>query len=1002
MRRVIREPQELQEEEESPAEAPYTTPRTSQTVQRRPLGDAEHVDRVPAPQRPSLSATRTTRLSTGEGNFNDVAAVAAAPRRVSGPPSFCTATSLYRSHLPTNSCHGIHNADYVEGAPASTPTHLASSSPTGGKDLTTPPRRPSRIVPSPTAYHILENTSQTPASKVYPTPPWWQRCAEGVGEAEERPEVRHGNVVGPAAPHQRSDAPLLRVTHHRNSCRDENPHMNTDRDDDYEDENDARRLSTAPPPPPPPRSRTRSVTSHRLSRTVSPSSAQSAADDDSPLRFVDPAAYGPPQHTSHLPKCTAQNGAGELQSAEARQRHQPAPSPGTSRLHRQSSQQDAEATFFFHRDASTASTSSAAMSTATSAAATSSAAPTQTQRLRIFRESAAHPSGFPVPLRGAGTAAPRTLYNGLALLPATVADRQAATRAATSGHAAVLYGTGNHPSTYDVQKYRHAVAAVTGVDPARLRAGVLSQCYMRVHSGWTEVADEGGGEAGTRLQHTTTRLRLGLRGGGAPQRAELQDPISGLQRKPNEVSAAYLTKSIQEEKRVVGRVNDKSGDNRSASTSSSVAYVDDGGDHPHHCPPPRPRAETAPGEGLNKLALERRTRANARPSLLRPTHAATGMLLTPDEKRLYWAEHAPLHHAAVRGLNALLQGVGEAESAYDAASVSTGEQNTFTGAASACGKGGRHTYVAAGRDARPFHKDRYFIPPELDPPHHSSTTAIKRVANYSDAQSLMHASSRPQQRMEERTSRPLPHADVDRARAQLLDALRQRRGRESTLMTSSILPASYRRHSRSPVRGVRDEEECADVVATTEHENDVYYGAATRRDGVESSFDVADDPVGERTMGLVDSYAVHDASGSSLMAEGTVLSEARKGRRNGVWSAPSRTGDDRHIPKREASACPAAGVPSRPIAAGDASRPSPPHHTAAFLFPPMMTPLLHEVDECLRFHGLPVVGDMWQWNVTEQMALLRSAGFSAEECQTIAWELERMIRATSTTCPVAV
>ncbi|CAC9489618.1 hypothetical_protein [Leishmania infantum] len=149
--------------------------------------------------------------------------------------------------------------------------------------------------------------------------------------------------------------------------------------------------------------------------------------------------------------------------------------------------------------------------------------------------------------------------------------------------------------------------------------------------------------------HTTARLRV-----RASRPSELYDPISGLPRKPNEVPAVYLQSMAAEAAaRVVSYRHGDGGPHASMdarANSSSVAtkrQIRSGA--------------FAWADKLSGLAQLRRARATARSAQLHSTRRVTGLPLRPDERRLYWAEHAPLHTTSVRGLNAVLQGVGEAE-----------------------------------------------------------------------------------------------------------------------------------------------------------------------------------------------------------------------------------------------------------------------------------------------------------------------------------------------------
>lgn len=72
------------------------------------------------------------------------------------------------------------------------------------------------------------------------------------------------------------------------------------------------------------------------------------------------------------------------------------------------------------------------------------------------------------------------------------------------------------------------------------------------------------------------------------------------------------------------------------------------------------------------------------------------------------------------------------------------------------------------------------------------------------------------------------------------------------------------------------------------------------------------------------------------------------------------------------------------------------------LFPPMLSPLLQEVDECLEAHQLGSLLEVWRAAPQELRELLGAVGFTPREADIVLWELRRMIRVTSTTCAVAI
>lgn len=902
--------------DESPAAASRLPGSRRETVGQRTVDSAEHVDPTEPLQQEGHHAPHARSVAD--------AAI---------PPSFYTATSLYRSDLPTAtttaatvpmSAHPNNETLHKERDRLSPlPSRAPPPPPENAGYVESSPRQ-RRCVPSPTTQDVLaESAAGGLASRRYPTPPWWRRQYDIADPAAGEDEaMKRGSTV------QRSIDGRDRV--HTLSFGAPSPPL------------------SPPPPPPPSRSYTRSAVALGCSRTTSPSLTHPPSANDSAR-----SEEGLCGHVPQIPAAAVGDDSKKQLRQQQRQQRQQRHHPHRRRDADKEDYGDDD-DGFLSRDGSAAST-----------LPTTAVVHASTQRLHIYEESAAHPSGFAVPRRALGEAAPRTLYNGLALLSSAVADRSAVARAATDGHASVIYGTSNHPSVYSVMKYRQGVAAVTGVDPARLRDGAWRQRYTRVHSGWTEE-----GAAGAQLAHTTTRLRLGLTGGGAPRALELQDPVSGQSRKPNEVSAQYLMKATR---------GTRSG--RAADTGEKTGSAFGGQRGASRCRVTSTHnscscgSSTGQREGQCSLLQERRRRrASARASLLRATHASTGVSMPAEDRRLYWAEHAPLHYGVVRGLNALLQGVGEAEP--DDASISdvcdTASANTWAGgdAQDAMRHGewrrrenrpapGSHSFAYSASD------DARVVPARRDTSYRTSipTTVSWRHPSWSDG--------------------------MDGARMQLQDALRRRRGHESTLNASSIPPAAYR-HSLSPARGETDA-----WSDTADYESNVYDEAGASFEGTRRERDAA--RRGARTMGLVDSYALHNTTSDASLQDIDATRRRDHHSKGGTPMPPSPFSVYHTSPRRTQT------VPEA-IAQGTHEKESrkrvPPH--SLFLFPPMMTPLLQEVDECLRFHGLPEVQDIWHCAVADQTALLRSAGFSAAECRTIVWELERMVRVTSTTCTVAV
>ncbi|TPP50255.1 hypothetical protein CGC21_17190 [Leishmania donovani] len=358
----------------------------------------------------------------------------------------------------------------------------------------------------------------------------------------------------------------------------------------------------------------------------------------------------------------------------------------------------------------------------------------------------------------------------------------------------LIYGASNHASAPTLAAYRQAVAAETGIDPAQLRHGPLSARYDRVRGALRESI--------SMAAEAAARVVSYRHGDGGPH--------ASMDARANSSSVAT--------KRQI--------------RSGAFAWADK----------------------LSGLAQQRRARATARSAQLHSTRRVTGLPLRPDERRLYWAEHAPLHKTSVRGLNAVLQGVGEAEEGLL-------EETEVT----------------------------------LD--HRCSSTDASCGDN---------------------------DGDDDEEAEGAADASRVHMEGRNGLVDSHV-------HE--------------DV--TTDVEN----GARTRssdHDGLLHHRTASDHRTGTPSMG-------HSRRTSPP-------------RRSHSHEHPER---DRHDD-------------------GD-----------LLLYPPLLTPLLQEVGMRLRVHRLPTIAELWRWGGGDQEAILQIAGFRREERQTILWELERMIRVSSTRCALS-
>lgn len=784
----------------------------------------------------------------------------------------------------------------------------------------------------------------------YPTPPWWLPGGlETDGDLLVRGATRHSSPS---------------VLQRRAGDDDLTPHtMQAERGLGVEH----RLPSPSTPAPPPPRLRARSARkgcpprprspSVRLQAHLSTSSnkLQEADGGASPLPFVDPGAY--------------RLGNAEAQSSRTGLGFRGACAPA-HRLGRQSSQYSLlHGIFptFPSADSMRPRGTLCGISSSTEAAPDSdteaisgrtalsnvlATTAVSTCRLRVYQESVNHPSGFAVPRRGAGTAAPvEANWDGLAALPQTVADRHAIECAVNAVPGSLIYGASNHASASALAAYRQGVAAETGIDPVQLRHGPLSACYDRVRGGWrgpiVQRVDGGSGGGGASLTHTTTRVRVGV-----SRPSELYDPISGLPRKPNEVPAVYL-QSIAAE---AARGHFCTAPSVQGEVGRVVSYRHgDGGPHasmdaPADFSSAPTRRQTRSGafawaDKLSGLAQQRRARATVRSAQLHSTHRITGLPLRPDERRLYWAEHAPLHTTSVRGLNAVLQGVGEAEEGLLVEGVGSRSSWAKRGGT---GRGapwaGANVVVCAEEET------------EVTLDHWCASTDESCGDNDGD----------------DNNNEAWPAVAVERPR-------RRGSGGRGEFQTES----APLHHSRLPTRA-------------SEHSAFSYansaVAAACARGSRRGAADASRVHV-EGKNGLVDSHVYEDVT--------TDVENGARTRRpdhDGLSHHRTESGHRAGTPPMEQSR---RTSPSRRSLSHD--HPERNHHDEEdlLLYPPLLTPLLQEVDMRLRAHQLPSMAELWRWGVGDQEAILQIAGFRRAERQAILWELERMIRVSSTRCALS-
>ncbi|CAJ1008708.1 hypothetical protein Q4I28_004021 [Leishmania naiffi] len=866
--------------------------------------------------------------------------------------------------------------------PSGSPTHSASSTDIG-TSASTPLAYTSlqhRKVPSPAWYPVipeayrneqLHHHQSDGGGHRYLTPPWWWR--EGLEEREEDSGLVRGvaHHFNPSMSQRRADTGNLSL-----------------RTAQARRDHDEKRWLSSPSAPtsPPLRSRPPSASEERLPRPRSPlastherlytsSKLQEAEGDVSPLTFVEPDAYrfddielritrpgdGPrdPCAGSHQP--VRQFGR---MSSRYSLRHGSLPASPSMDLAQPRGPSSAASSSKTTPSGSARTVATDSCTEATSQCTTlSNVLATSTGskfRLRVYQESSNHPSGFAVPQRGAGTAAPvQATRSGLAALPQTAADRCAIERATNAIPRSMIYGSSNHASALALVAYRQGVAAETGVDPAQLRQGPLSARYDRVRSGMKEVVVEqaddyggGGGRAG--LVHTTTRLRV-----GALRTRELYDPVSGLARKPNEVPAAYLKSMVAAEAarrhlRVTPSLHAAAA---AATTTTAVSYRHDNVDSSASSDASGnpsvllKRGQIKSGlparvDTLSRLAQRRRQRANARAAQLHTTHGVTGLPLRPDERRLYWAEHAPLHAAPVRGLNAVLQGVGEAEEGLFFESAGTrGEWAERERTGKGASWSGTEVDMCREGDTEVT----------LDHPH-----ASLEESSFNDDGA--------------------DHEDEVRLAAGVARSHRRgRKGKGEFQVDSAPL-----RHARLPPHAV---------------ELRPFFSASPAMAGVSAhgSRGVAADASlahMERLNGLVDSDADGGTTFTSVGDDMRTRCSGYDGRSHHRTVSGHHTG----MPLTEQSRGTLPPRRSHPQDQPEYNR----HDDEDLLrYPPLLTPLLQEVDACLRFHGLPTMAELWRWGVGDQEVILQAAGFKRVERQTILWELERMIRVSSTRCTVS-
>lgn len=551
--------------------------------------------------------------------------------------------------------------------------------------------------------------------------------------------------------------------------------------------------------------------------------------------------------------------------------------------------------------------------------ADSSAPRRHLSRLRLCVPTDRHTSGVPVHRRSAGTCAPQFHYAHLAVTPPGCGvSVEAAAAMATTGRASSLYHTENHPSSYAIQRYRDSVKAVTGQDSADQRR-CRATSYTRVHSGWVVPRDarpsSGLQDLAEATQHTTTRLRVGPICGDPSSEAAYAhgDAISGEQKKPNEVPLSCLlamhASATKERKR-------------------GMLSIKDG----HSCESVLP---------MSLLAQSRRWRAAQR-FVSSPSRGRKGDTRVEDsEQRLYWAEHATLHGPRIRGLNALLEGIGEVE-----------PDLSFSDA-------------PASAYLRPSHT--------VD----NSPTKLKvEEVEVRDSLETLQRGIKvmtPCSHKRRIHQYPIPHLPCTS---------------NKYLPPSSVTSdedQSCRCDPLSPIHSARGD------------------SMAGSREGDESYLSPWQQAM-EDSIGLVASRLTEHCTFKS--SDDAMRNDAGCGYND--WGRdPCRTRpESRRSSNRTANCDPnreprGSGVPltqQQEVNSAMCQRSATTTATDPFVYSPLLSPLLLEVNEQLLLHQLPSINVVWRWGAADQDAVLREAGFQCNERNLIIWEIERSIRVSSTMC----
>lgn len=560
-----------------------------------------------------------------------------------------------------------------------------------------------------------------------------------------------------------------------------------------------------------------------------------------------------------------------------------------------------------------------------------------------------HQESTPFPLNALLSSAARVTGRGRGrgfFYPAALPNGLATHTSSAPHH----HGRDNHPSCSALQAYRIGIAAVTGIDPADARD---RHHFIRRSAGWRKEEEE---------KVDTTASTAGPHK-GKPLSKTAAAAASALSSGPRWVSVGQRL-TVSSDDGGAGSVHDaalydvRSGTSRKvnevppsyfARLHAQQGYVQQATRATSFACFAQNRVRRAHGRSLGREeGAENRVRVEVRcahdtasPGEVSDTHSEDN----DWQRRLYWAE------ASQSTVNAALLGVSEAEK--------RAKQNALRDAVRTQQRvPGNH---ASGSGERPV-QEKHALGRALAPAHRRS-------------QSSTVASSTPS---------ALGRQSSRSGRERLCAALRDRFGEDVAVEPSRVLPSkwsltgtstatttpSVNAHPFVRISDSRLEVSIAGAEGTRVHRD--RQDGGDRRDHATSIIERH----GPTTQRRPREGVAHSLSSSSFsLREAYSDNEASWRGTDTLHTAPLAVAKEEDV---EAEAA------------------------RLLLFPPLLTPLLQEVDECLHEHQLGSLLDIWRSDPAEQDDVLRAVGFSRRERQTILWELERMIRVTSTTCAIAV